>query len=110
MEITKNWQEFIISRLIKLCGYSAIIFVAMIFFFLLWEGFPAFFKVPLDVLFSTRWYPIEDYFGILTLIWGSVIVTFGATLIAVPFGICTAIVISEIAPRWLRDLCPETSP
>ena len=33
-----NWQEFFIPRLIKACGYSAILFVTLIFFFLLREG------------------------------------------------------------------------
>ena len=101
--ITKNWREFVITRLIKLSGYSAIIFVGMIFFFLLREGLPTLTEVPFSSLFSTRWYPIEAYFGALPLIGGSLIVTLGATLIAVPFGIGTAIYISEIAPRWLRD-------
>lgn len=104
MKKRNNWQEIIISQVIKISGYSAIIFVLMIFIFLISEGFPTIAEIPLDVLFSTRWYPIEDYFGILPLIWGSLIVTFGATLIAVPFGIGTAIFISEISPRWLRDI------
>lgn len=104
MEKTLNWYEFIITRAVKASGYSAIIFVALIFFFLLREGVPALVEVPITTLFSVRWYPIEDLFGILPLISGSLIVTFGATLIAVPFGIGAAIYISEIAPRWMREI------
>lgn len=104
MNITKNWREYAITRLIKLSGYSAIIFVGMIFFFLMREGLPAITEVPLSNLFSTRWYPIEDYFGTLPLIGGSLIVTLGATLIAVPVGVGTALYISEVAPRWMRDV------
>lgn len=104
MEKTLNWHEFIITRAIRASGYSAIVFVVLIFFFLLREGVPALVEVPLSTLFSIRWYPIENYFGILPLITGSLIVTVGATLIAVPFGICTAVYISEIAPRWMREI------
>ena len=104
MENTLNWREFIITRAIKASGYSAIVFVALIFFFLLREGLPALLEVPLSTLFSIRWYPIEGYFGILPLITGSLIVTIGAALIAIPFGIGTAVYISEIAPRWLREV------
>jgi phosphate transport system permease protein len=104
MEKTLNWREYIVTRLVRVTGYSAILFVALIFFFLLREGLPALAEVPLSALFSTRWYPIEDYFGILPLLTGSLVVTIGATLIAVPFGIGTAIFISEIAPRWLREI------
>ena len=104
MEKSLNWYEFVITRLIKASGYSAIIFVALIFFFLVREGVPTFLETDLTSLFSIRWYPIEEYYGILPLISGSLIVTLGATLVAVPFGIGTAIYISEIAPRWMREI------
>jgi phosphate transport system permease protein len=104
MEKSLNWREFFITRLINLSGYSAMLFVALIFFFLLKEGLPALQEVKLSMLFSTRWYPIEDYYGILPLITGSIIITIGATLISVPFGLATAIYIAEIAPRWMREI------
>ena len=95
--------EILITAVIKAMGYSAIIFVIMIFYFLMSEGIAAIGEVPLNVLFSTRWYPIEAYYGILPLIGGSLLVTAGATLFAVPIGLATAIYISEIAPRWMRE-------
>jgi phosphate transport system permease protein len=104
MEPKQSWQEYVIPRLIKVCGYSAILFVALIFFFLLREGLPALAEVKLGNLLSTRWYPIENHFGILPLITGSLIVTLGAMLVAVPFGLGTAVFISEVAPRWAREI------
>jgi phosphate transport system permease protein len=104
MNTSLSRTEFIITRLIKVSGYSAIIFVAMIFYFLLSEGLPTLGEVQLPALFNTRWYPIEDFFGILPLLAGSLIVTLGAALIAVPVGIGTAVYISEIAPRWAREI------
>ena len=97
-------KEFAITTLIKIAGYSAILFVGMIFLFLLLEGLPATRQVALESLFSDRWYPIEDHFGVLPLVGGSLLITIGATLIAVPFGIGTAVYLSEIAPRWLREI------
>ena len=99
-----NWKEFVITRLIKACGYSAIIFVGLIFLFLLREGSPALVKIPLSSLFSSRWYPIEEYFGIFPLISGTIVVTMGATLVSVPLGLSTAIFIAEIAPRWAKEI------
>jgi phosphate transport system permease protein len=104
MEKSLSWREYLITRLINLSGYSAMLFVALIFYFLLREGLPALREVQLSNLFSTRWYPIEDYYGILPLITGSIIITIGATLISVPLGLATAIYISEIAPRWMREI------
>ena len=96
-------REFLITALIKAAGYSAIIFVGMIFLFLLVESIPALREVELSNLLSSRWYPIEDHYGVLPLIGGTLIITIGATMIALPFGVGTAIYLSEIAPRWLRE-------
>jgi phosphate transport system permease protein len=99
-----SWTEFLITRLIKVAGYSAILIVGIIFIFLLREGSPALVEIPFSTLFSARWYPIEDYFGILPLIGGSLIVTIGAGAIAIPLGLATAIFISEVIPRWAREI------
>ncbi|MEW5868336.1 MAG: phosphate ABC transporter permease subunit PstC [Chloroflexota bacterium] len=104
MKTSASRSEDLITRLIAACGYSAIVFVAMIFYFLFSESLPTLGEVPLKTLFSGRWYPIEDYFGILPLLGGSLIVTVGAALVAVPVGIGTAIYIAEIAPRWAREV------
>jgi phosphate transport system permease protein len=99
-----NLSEFIIERAIQTAGVSAIILVVMIFFFLIREGVPAFFEVPFETLVSSRWYPIEDYFGFVPLIAGSLLITFGAAVIALPLGLATAIFIAEIAPSWIREI------
>lgn len=104
MKSELSWQEFILTRAIKASGYSAIVFVGLIFTFLLWEGLPTLGEVPPSNLLSDRWYPIEEYFGILPLVTGSLIVTVGAALVAIPSGIGTAIYIAEIAPRWMREI------
>jgi phosphate transport system permease protein len=96
--------EWIINLIIKLSGYSSILFVTMIFLFLMREGLPALFNVPLGSIFGERWYPIEGYFSIWPLLFGSLVVTLGALLIAIPFGVGTSVFISEIAPPWLNNL------
>ncbi len=95
--------EPLITGIIKITGYSAIIFVALIFYFLLSEGLPALIEVPILEFTQTRWYPIEDYFGILPLLVGSLVVTVGALIIAVPLGLLTAIYIAEIASRQTKE-------
>ncbi|UCD98059.1 MAG: phosphate ABC transporter permease subunit PstC [Chloroflexota bacterium] len=98
-----NFEPFV-NALIKITGYSAIIFVLLIFYFLLSEGLPTFVEVPLGEFIKTRWYPIEDYFGILPLLVGSFAVTVGALIISVPLGLLTAIYISEIASRSTKEI------
>lgn len=100
----QNLKELIVSIIITIAGYSAILFVISIFIFLMVEGLPALSEVPLSSLIGSRWYPIEQYFGLLPLIGGSLLVTFGAALVAIPIGVGTAIFIAEVAPRWAREV------
>ncbi|HEY4692093.1 MAG TPA: phosphate ABC transporter permease subunit PstC [Bellilinea sp.] len=102
MEMVKG--ERWITWIIRISGYSSILFVSLILIFLAREGLPALGKVPLGDLFGTRWYPIESYFGIWPLIFGSVLVTVGALLIGIPFGIGTAVYLSELAPSWIKNI------
>ncbi|HTG45327.1 MAG TPA: hypothetical protein VK633_12425, partial [Verrucomicrobiae bacterium] len=82
--------ERVIEVLIHACGFSAIIFVFGIFFFVLREGAP--FLAHLNVtefLFSTEWFPTSQTqakYGVGALIVGTLSVTCLAMIIAVPFG------------------------
>jgi len=99
-----GYLEFAVTRIIRAAGYSAIIFVVTIFVFLFAEGGPALRQVPLRDLLGSRWYPIENYYGLLPLLFGTILVTLGAALIAVPLGLATAVCIAEVAPRWAREI------
>jgi len=103
-----NHVEFAIESLIRTAGISAIVFVALIFFFLIREGAPAFIRVPLTDLFGKRWYPVFDTYGTLPLILGSLVVTVGAVVISLPLGLATAVFIGEIAPDWAREILKPT--
>jgi phosphate transport system permease protein len=96
-----------IEAIIFICGILSIVFVTLIFGFLLVEGF-AFFKEYGIIKFvaGKLWYPTSDppQFGILSLIAGSLLVTVGACVIAVPIGVMSAVYISEIAPKGVRDV------
>ncbi|MBN2032673.1 MAG: phosphate ABC transporter permease subunit PstC [Deltaproteobacteria bacterium] len=99
-----DWREFVIEALIRVLGFSTIGFVLLIFLFLLREGVPSFYKVPVSNLFGTRWYPNFDLFGTLPLLLGSVLVTVTAILIALPLGAATAVFVREVAPNWAREI------
>ncbi len=96
--------EFLIERTIRVMGVSAILIVIMIFLFLLSEGAPAFLRISLGEMLTRRWYPVEEYFGLLPLVLGSLMVTIGAGVVSLPLGLATAVFIAEIAPRWAREV------
>jgi phosphate transport system permease protein len=99
----EKWSEKIITRLIQLAGYLSVLFVALICLFLLREGIPALGNVPLSSLFGGRWYPNENFYSIWPLLLGSIVVTLGATVVAVPLGVGTAVYISEVAPASAKE-------
>ena len=98
------WLERIVEFFIRLSGISVIIIVILIFLFLVKEALPILGKVSLANLLGVRWYPIEDLYGLRSLIFGTLMVTFGAIVIAVPLGLVTAVYLGEIAPNWQREI------
>jgi len=93
---------------IRLCGISAILFVFGIFFFVVREGAGMLFgKLDLgEFLFSTEWYPTSVSnvrYGTLALLVGTISVTSLAMLIAVPFGLGSAIFVSEFCSPRIRE-------
>ena len=108
-----RWQlalEAALEGVIRVSGISAIIFVAAIFFFVLREAFPVFAREEFSLsefLFSTKWYPtsaVNIRYGTLALTIGTLSVTTLAMLFAVPFGIGTAIYLSEFCPPRQREV------
>ncbi len=101
---SRHLGERVIEGAIGLAGVSTVVIVALIFLFLLRESTAAFLDIPLRQLMGTRWYPIEDLFGFLPLIVGSLVVTVGSVVIAVPLGLITAIYLGELAPPSQREV------
>ena len=100
-------KEFIIEKLVLLCGLASILFVLLILLFLLKEGASLFSSVTAhDFLLGRKWYPISDppELGILPLIMGSLLVTVGAIAISVPIGVACAVYIAEIAPSSVKEI------
>ncbi len=54
-------------------------------------------------LISTDWDPVNEKFGALPFIYGTLVSSFIALLIAVPLSIATAVFLTELAPLWMRQ-------
>jgi phosphate transport system permease protein len=94
---------------------SSIIIVFLIFIFTMTEAWPAVAEIGLDnMLTGTIWRPgsiigtSEAQFGLLPMIFGSILATFGAVVIGVPLSIGTAILLAEVAPRAVREILRPT--
>lgn len=106
-----GWQAYLnyaIVALIYICGISSIIFVFGIFFFVFREGFP-FIRDRIEwteFFTSSEWYPTSEVnkrYGVFAMIAGTASVTILAMIFAVPFGLGSAIFISEFCHGKIKE-------
>jgi phosphate transport system permease protein len=109
LQIALDRSEPIVEWLIRLCGWSVILFVAAIFFFVFKEGAPALFgQLNMGEFFgSINWRPdseIRAQYGILALLTGTLSVTGFAMFLAVPLGLGAAVYVSEFPRPQVKEI------
>ena len=67
------------------------------------EAFPAIVRFGWRFPFTTTWDPVAESFGALPFIYGTLVSSFLALLLAVPLGIGAAVYLAELAPARLRS-------
>jgi phosphate transport system permease protein len=96
-------RERIIKVLLTACAYLSIFTTVGIVVVLFEETSRFFLDVsPVEFLTSTRWAPPQGDFGVLPLVYGTLMATIIAIAVALPIGLLTAIYLSEYAPQGLR--------
>ena len=66
------------------------------------SAWPAIDRFGLGFLTSTNWDPVKEDFGGLVMIYGTLVTSFIALLIAVPVSFGIAVFLTEMAPAWLK--------
>ncbi len=100
-------HESLIQGGLGLCAFISIFTTATIIFILSKESYNFFQTiVPTDFLFGTSWVPMFEpsSFGVLPLLWGTMVVTIGAAFICIPIGLASAIYLSEYATPKRRAI------
>lgn len=103
----RRTSESLIKTMLLIFASSALVFLAGIILVLLTQGLPILKYVSIkDFLFGLHWYPThtEPDFGILPMIYGSLVVTIGALILATPLGVMSALYIAEVAPSSLKEI------
>ena len=93
MEISRNqFKEKIMKLVFLVTAMASIIAVIVICGFLFVNGVPAIKEIGVkEFLLGMEWLPMQEIFGILPMIVGSIYVTAGAIIIGVPIGIFSAV-------------------
>lgn len=102
MKFTAHQADILAAAVFRLAGWLSVAVLSGIFAMLLFNGAKALIHIePADFFFGVQWNPAAfdtPQFGILPLIFSTLLTTFGAMLIAVPLGIGTAAYLAEVAP------------
>ena len=69
---------------------------------MLWGGRSVLQSEGLSFFTSSDWNPVEDKYGALVPIYGTIVTAIIAMLIAVPVSFGIAFFLTEVAPRWMR--------
>ena len=95
-------KEGIMHALFLICACVSILAVVLICVYLFASGVPAIGEIGVtDFLFGTKWKPSSGYYGIFTMLIGSILVTGIAVVIGVPIGILCAVFMSHYCPEKL---------
>lgn len=98
-------KETAMRIVFMLCACVSIISVILICVFLFSNGIPTMDKIGFaDFLLGKRWKPLEDLYGILPMIIGSIYVTAGAIIIGVPIGVLCAVFLARFCPKKLYKI------
>jgi phosphate transport system permease protein len=73
-----------------------------IVFLLLVDAFPAFQRYGAQFLTDSTWNPVSERFGAAAYVYGTVVTSLVALLLAAPIGVGCALFLAEYAPLWLR--------
>jgi phosphate transport system permease protein len=102
-----HWKETATRLLLQSAALTSILIVVLIFVFLGREAVPFLQSPGAQELATNTWNPTSlqhEQYGIYPLLVGSLLVTFLAILIAVPFGVCAAVYLSEVATPAEREI------
>jgi phosphate transport system permease protein len=69
---------------------------------MLWGGREVLATQGLSFFFSTEWNPVENRYGALVPIYGTLVTALIAMLVAVPVSFGIALYLTEVAPTWAR--------
>src|SRR5437773_5445395 len=82
----------------------AVVLLVILIGWQLWRGSSlAVQKFGFHFLNTSTWDPVTEQFGALPFIYGTLVSSFIALLIAVPLSVATAVYLTELAPLWIRQ-------
>jgi phosphate transport system permease protein len=97
-----RWGDALFHQLTRAAAVGVLILLGGVIISLVIGSLPALRAFGFDFLIDERWNPVTEKFGALAAIYGTIVTSFLAMLIAVPIGLLIAVFLTELCPLWLR--------
>jgi len=91
------------------CGLSVLAIVGLIVDELVTKSSLSWHAFGLKFFFRSEWDPVNDQYGALPFVYGTIVSSILALIIAVPLAVGVAVYITEMSPRWLRGALAFTT-
>jgi phosphate transport system permease protein len=95
-------SDIVFRHLTRAAAILVLIILSGVIIALINGSLPALQAFGFDFLIEERWNPVSEKFGALAPIYGTLVTSFIAMLIAVPLGLLIALFLTELCPMWLR--------
>jgi len=95
-------MEEIFKTATFISAWTVLLLLAGVIITLVHGSLPALSAFHFDFLTRSKWNPVEDQFGALAPLYGTVVTSIIAMLIAVPLSFGIAVFLTETCPKWLR--------
>ena len=96
------WADRVFSLVVHGAAWTVLLALVGIIASLFFGAAPAIEEFGLGFLTSAVWDPVEEKFGGLVMIYGTLMTSFIALLIAVPVSFGIALFLTELSPGWLK--------
>ncbi|PXW98681.1 phosphate ABC transporter membrane protein 1 (PhoT family) [Sphaerotilus hippei] len=97
------WADPLFAFLAQAAAWLTLALLAGIIVSLVIGAMPAIREYGLSFLWRAEWNPPEDKYGGLVMIYGTLMTSFIALLIAVPVSFGIALFLTELSPKWLKQ-------
>jgi phosphate transport system permease protein len=95
-------RDAVFHQLTRAAAAGVLILLGAVIVSLILGSLPALRAFGFGFLVDQRWNPVTEKFGALAAIYGTIITSFLAMLIAVPVGLLISVFLTELCPIWLR--------
>lgn len=100
--VNAPWADAVFATLAKAAALLTLALLLGIIGSLIVGAWPAIRTYGLSFLWRTEWDPVQDQYGGLVMIYGTLMTSLIALLIAVPVSFGIAMFLTELSPAWLK--------